>query len=89
MFRTKFGLGASAIALVWSVGAHAEEADRQPGRGPVPSWVKLKAIPAPDPKRADAPIQVLLLEGQTKLTKDGEITYFEMGMKPQAVAGLQ
>ncbi len=32
---------------------------------------------------------MLKLEGQTKLEKAGEITYFEMVVKPQTVAGLQ
>ncbi|MFL6738303.1 MAG: DUF3857 domain-containing protein [Sphingomicrobium sp.] len=63
--------------------------DRQPGRGPIPAWVKPVPIPAADPKRAEAPLQVLKLEGQTRFEKDGEATYFEMVVKPQTVAGLQ
>lgn len=34
-------------------------------------------------------MQVLKLEGQTRFEKDGEVTYFEMVVKPQTVAGLQ
>jgi len=80
----------SVVALVWATAAAASEGpDRQPARGPVPAWVKPVVIPAPNPKRVDAPLQVLLLEGQTKFTKEGEITYFEMVVKPQTVAGLQ
>lgn len=81
--------GGSAVALLWSVGTLADTADRQPGRGPAPDWVRPVPIPAPDPKRADTPLQVLKLEGQTRLGKDGEVTYFEMVVKPQTVAGLQ
>ena len=85
--RAKFGV--SAIALAISATALAEAPDRQPDRGPVPSWVKLSTIPVPDPKKADAPYQVLLLEGQTRFAKEGEHTYFEMVIRPQTVAGLQ
>ena len=81
--------GVSAAALLWSMGVLAEAADRQPGRGPMPDWVRPVPIPAPDPKRADTPLQVLKLEGQTRLGKDGEVTYFEMVVKPQTMAGLQ
>ena len=81
--------GVSMVALLWSIGSLAENVDRQPGRGPIPAWVKPVPIPAADPKRADAPLQVLKLEGQTRFEKDGETTYFEMVVKPQTVAGLQ
>lgn len=78
------------MALAWAAAAAAADApEKQPKRGPVPAWVKLTAIPAPDPARADAPYQVLLLEGQTKFEPAGASTYFEMVIKPQSVAGLQ
>ena len=83
------GIGVSAVALLWASAASAESADKQPDRGPLPSWVQRTTIPAPDPARADAPIQFLLLESQTKLGVDSEETYFEMVMKPQTVGGLQ
>lgn len=90
MIRTvRARIGVSALALAISTAAAAQTADRQPDRGPIPSWVKRAAIPAPNPAKADAPYQVLLLEGQTKFGKDGEHTYFEMVVRPQTVAGLQ
>ena len=90
MIRTvRVQLGVSLLALAISTAAPAEAPDRQPGRGPVPSWVKLATIPAPDPDKAEAPYQVLLLEGQTKFANEGELTYFEMVIRPQTVAGLQ
>lgn len=81
----------SLAALAWaSVASSAETAERQPARGPIPSWVKLIPIPDPDAAKADSPYQVLLLEGQTKFEpKGGVSTYFEMVIKPQTVAGLQ
>ena len=90
MIRTvRVQLGTSVLALAISTAAIAEAPDRQPDRGPVPSWVKLATIPKPDPAKAEAPYQVLLLEGQTKFGKDGENTYFEMVIRPQTVVGLQ
>jgi hypothetical protein len=72
-----------------SVPAGQDAAERQPDRGPVPSWVKLTKIPDPDPKKAELPFQALLLDGQTLMDPSGVSTYFEMVLRPQTVAGLQ
>lgn len=80
---------ASALALLASSSLAAAGPDPQPARGPVPAWVKPVAIPAADPAQADTPMQVLLLEGQTRFDPKGSETYFEMVIKPQTVAGLQ
>jgi transglutaminase-like putative cysteine protease len=82
-------IGASACALLCVGPVNAESADKQPNRGPVPGWVKRPQIPDPDPARTEAPLQILLLDSQTKLGVDTEETYFEMVMKPQTVGGLQ
>src|SRR4030095_7975181 len=83
-------LGLSLAILAWASAASAADvAERQPTRGPVPTWAKLTPIPTPDPAKADAPYQVLLLDGQTKLEPNAVTTYFEMVIKPQTVAGLQ
>ena len=80
---------ASALALLASASIAAEGGDPQPARAPAPAWVKAAPIPAADPKHAEAPIQVLLLEGQTRFDAKGSDTYFQMVIKPQTVAGLQ
>ena len=87
--RTVLRTCVSALALLASAAVAADGPDPQPARAPVPAWVKPVAIPAADPKQADSPIQVLLLEGQTRFDTKGSDTYFEMVVKPQTVAGLQ
>jgi transglutaminase-like putative cysteine protease len=88
--KMRIGVSVSLIALVSAAMAGAADVpDKQPKRGPIPAWVKLVDIPAPDPKKADAPYQVLLLEGQTRFESTGANVYFEMAIKPQTVAGLQ
>lgn len=79
----------SALALLASAALAADGPDPQPKREPVPAWVEPAAIPASDPTQANAPMQVLLLEGQTRFDSTGSDTYFEMVIKPQTVAGLQ
>ena len=81
--------GVLAPLLFLSTTAFAQPAAEQPARGPVPAWVKLSKIPDPDPKRAEAPVQILLLQGQTKFGAKEQEHYFEMVMRPQTVAGLQ
>ena len=68
--------------------AHAA-VDPAPGRGPIPEWVQPVPLPSPDPARAEEPMQVLLLNGQTRMTGTTNSTFFEMALVPQTVAGLQ
>jgi len=86
---SRLGMGVSALALAWAATTSAQNTEKQPARGPLPSWVKRAEIPAPDPARSEAPLQILLLQGQTKFGAIAEETYFEMVMRPQTVAGLQ
>ena len=78
-----------AFLLLASTAITAQGPDPQPKRAPVPAWVQPVPIPPSDPKFADTPLQVLLLEGQTRFDANGSDTYFEMVLKPQTVAGLQ
>ena len=81
---------ALATVSLSACAAHAsDQPDPQPKRGPVPAWVMPIAIPAPDPSQADAPMQVLVLGGQSRIDAKGTDTYFEMVLKPQNLAGLQ
>ena len=64
-------------------------ADAMPRTGPAPAWVKPVAIPAADPAKKEAPLQILTLTAQTRFSPAGQTSYVEYVMLPQTVAGLQ
>jgi len=86
-----FGSGRLALvgvsALLCSTAAWT--AEPQPKIVPTPSWVVPVAIPQPDPAKKDAPLQVLLLSGQSRFDADHYQSFVEYVMLPQTVAGLQ
>jgi hypothetical protein len=80
-----WSLGVAALLLSSS----ALAADSEPKTAPAPAWVKLAAIPDPNPARKDAPAQVLLINTQTRFDKNALSTYLEYVIQPQSLAGLQ
>ena len=83
-----FGSRLALTSLLFATSALAAP-DPEPKRGPVPAWVERVAIPTPDPAFKDSPAQILLINGQTRMTGKGQAAYFEMAILPQTVAGLQ
>ena len=57
--------------------------------GPPPAWVVPTTVPAPDPAKKNAPLQMLLVSSQQKLTPRGLDNYVEYAAVPQNLAGLQ
>lgn len=78
-----------ALAFVLMSSAAQATPDPEPKRGPIPAWVQTVAIPAPDAAQKDAPAQILVINGQTRMKGDVASTFFEMAILPQTVAGLQ
>jgi tetratricopeptide (TPR) repeat protein len=66
-------------------------AQDKPAIGPAPAWVDPVAIPAPNPALKDRPVQILLVNGQSRYSKDGTRDYFvesaTLVQTPQGLAG--
>lgn len=76
------------LCSILLLAAPAAAAD-QPRIEPVPEWVQEVALPEPDPARADAPVQILLLTMQTHLGDGGDVAYVEYAGTPQRPEALQ
>jgi tetratricopeptide (TPR) repeat protein len=78
--------------LYWLVaaGANAQpQALREPQIAPVPAWVVPTPLPAPDPSKADRPLQTLLVDNQSRYAGDHSDHYLRMAALVQNVQGLQ
>ncbi len=75
-------------AFAWAAQALAAE---QPVLAPLPSWVDPMSIPAPDPALKDRPVQMLMVNGQSRYSKDGTRDYFveyaTLVQTPQGLTG--
>ncbi len=64
-------------------------AAQEPSVAPAPAWVEAVPIPAPDPKLADKPLQLLLVNGQSSYAANGGAEhYVEWATLPQNPQGL-
>ncbi|MEA3008358.1 MAG: hypothetical protein QOJ91_50 [Sphingomonadales bacterium] len=74
--------------VLWTAPARAQD---KPAIAPPASWVGPMAIPAPDPALKDRPVQILLINGQSRYGKDGTRDYFfeyaTLVQTPQGLAG--
>jgi tetratricopeptide (TPR) repeat protein len=77
-----------AMLIVWAGPASAQD---KPSIAPPAPWVEPISIPAPDPALKDRPVQILLLNGQSRYGKDGTRDYFleyaTLVQTPQGLAG--
>lgn len=64
-------------------------AEPNPAMGPPPAWVVPSPIPSPDPGKKSAPLQMLLISSQEKLSPRALENYVEYAAIPQNLAGLQ
>lgn len=83
--RTWLFVGGAAITAA----APAWAADPVPDIAPAPAWVVAAETPAPDPEKADAPLQFLLLASQSKIRSDGLEQYVRYTAVAQNTVGLQ
>ncbi len=84
--RYSMRLGMAVVALAAPAWGANEPVTAEPGE-----WVETVAIPAPDPKRADAPIQALLTDAQTLFGEEWTDYYVEtasLAQTPQGLAAL-
>ncbi|MGA9581445.1 MAG: DUF3857 domain-containing protein [Allosphingosinicella sp.] len=77
-----------AAIMVWAAPAPAAE---QPTVAPAASWIEPVPIPAADPALKDRPVQMLLINGQSRYGKDGVRDYFfeyaTLVQTPQGLSG--
>jgi hypothetical protein len=64
-------------------------AAREPQMAPVPSWVVPAALPAPDPGKADRPVQTLLVDNQSRYAADHADHFVRLAVLVQNMQGLQ
>lgn len=81
------GMMVGALAMLMAGSALAKEP--VPLFKPKPAWVEDVALPAPDPARKSAPMQILLTNSQQRFTKDGSVQFVRYAAMPQTVVGLQ
>lgn len=74
--------------IVWTAPALAAD---KPIVAPPASWVEPTAIPEPDPALKDRPVQLLLINGQSRYGRDGNrdyyVEYATLVQTPQGLAG--
>lgn len=74
--------------LFWATPAAAAD---KPTVAPPAAWIEPMAIPAPDPALKDRPVQLLLINGQSRYGKDGArdyyVEYATLVQTPQGLAG--
>ncbi|MET1111829.1 MAG: tetratricopeptide repeat protein [Allosphingosinicella sp.] len=74
--------------IVWAAPALAAD---KPMVGPAAPWVEAMAIPEPDPALKDRPVQLLLVNGQSRYGRDGNrdyyVEYATLVQTPQGLAG--
>lgn len=76
----------AAVSLVASTASWAAEPN--PAMGPPPPWVVHSPVPSPDPAKASAPLQMLLISSQEKLSPRGLENFVEYAAIAQNLAGL-
>ncbi|HEX6375029.1 MAG TPA: DUF3857 domain-containing protein [Allosphingosinicella sp.] len=67
-------IAALIIALIFAATPAAAEV--APAIAPPAAWVGAMPIPAPDPALKDRPLQLLLVNGQSRYGKDGRFDYY-------------
>jgi tetratricopeptide (TPR) repeat protein len=78
------------LALVmWAAPVRAADTPEAPPVAAAPAWVEPQAIPAPDPTLGERPIQLLLVNAQSRYGKDGSRDYYvEYATRVQTPQGL-
>ncbi len=79
----------AAATAVAGIGSSAWAAEPNPAIGPAPAWVVPSTVPAADPGKKNAPLQMLLVASQEKLTPRGIENFVEYAAVAQNLIGLQ